>query len=172
VFPLAGCTASFGSVHHGYPATDIFAPEGCRFVAPMPGRVDEVSRTDRWDPGTNKGGDRGGLAVSIVGDDGVRYYGSHLSKVASGIRPGLRVAQGQVLGLVGRTGSARVTDSHLHFGLSWPTRTGVWWVRRGVVEPAPFLRAWRAGRHTSPVAAVTAARRKAGGEVPRCQAEC
>ena len=77
-FPVAGCRVSYAHVHHDYPATDIMAPRGCRFVAPVDGRVDEVSRADRWDPSSNRGADRGGRSVSLVGVDGVRYYGSHL----------------------------------------------------------------------------------------------
>src|SRR5689334_21145449 len=74
-FPIAGCAASYARVHHDYPATDIFAARGCHFVAPIAGRVDEVSRVDRWSPATDLGSQRGGRSVSIVGVDGVRYYG-------------------------------------------------------------------------------------------------
>src|SRR5262245_46247746 len=35
VFPVAGCRTSYISSHHDYPATDIIAPAGCRFVAPV-----------------------------------------------------------------------------------------------------------------------------------------
>ena len=48
---------------------------------PIDGVVDEVSRTDSWSGKTNLGIDRGGLYVSIIGTDGVRYYGSHLRTV-------------------------------------------------------------------------------------------
>ncbi|HMA47516.1 MAG TPA: hypothetical protein VKP11_10000, partial [Frankiaceae bacterium] len=97
VFPVRGCEVGYGRVHHDYPATDVFAPVGCAFVAPTDGVVDEVVPTDRWDPATDRGADRGGRAVSVVGDDGVRYYGSHLRDVAAGLRPGERVAAGALL---------------------------------------------------------------------------
>ncbi len=171
VFPVQGCAASASQAHHDYPAADIFTKVGCRFVAPVDGRVDEVTRVDRWDPKTNVGPDRSGISVSVVGRDGVRYYGSHLSAVAAGIRPGLEVRAGQVLGLTGRTGSARSTPAHLHFGISWPTTAGRWWIRRGAVPPQGFLSSVEAGRPVSPVGTVR--RAKAAYGVDRgCREYC
>jgi peptidoglycan LD-endopeptidase LytH len=171
-FPVTGCQARYGTSHHDYPATDLFTARGCTFVAPVDGRVDEVARTDNWTPASDRGADRGGRSVSLVGVDGVRYYGSHLEAVAPGIAPGVRVRAGQPLGRIGNSGSARVTPVHLHFGISWPTRPGIWWVRRGLVPPARYLDSWRAGGDLSPVRAVQAARAEAGREVPGCQARC
>ena len=171
-FPVAGCRASYGRSHHDYPATDLFTQRNCTFVAPVAGRVDEVTRTDHWDPATNRGADRGGRSVSLVGVDGVRYYGSHLEAVLPGVVPGLRVRAGKPLGRVGNSGSARVTDVHLHFAISWPTRPGIWWVRRGMVPPARYLDSWRAGGNLSPARAVQAALEAAGGTVPPCRSYC
>jgi murein DD-endopeptidase MepM/ murein hydrolase activator NlpD len=171
-FPVAGCRARYGSSHHDYPAADMFTGRGCAFVAPVDGRVDEVTRRDVWDQASDRGADRGGRSVSLVGVDGVRYYGSHLEAVAPGIAPGVRVRAGQLLGRIGNSGSARVTAVHLHFAISWPTRPGIWWVRRGMIQPAPYLDSWRAGGNLSPVRAVRAARAEAGREVPACQARC
>ena len=169
MFPIRACKASYGHSHHDYPATDIFAARGCAVVAPVTGRVDEVNTVDRWSSSTNKGADRGGISWSIVGVDGVRYYGSHLESLA--VRAGQRVVAGQVLGKVGDTGSARGTGPHLHFGLSWPTRPGIWWVRRGEVYPWPYLDSWRAGGSRSPAAAVAAEHRRQG-DVPPCPSYC
>ena len=74
-FPIAGCTVKYGKYHHDYPATDIDAKKGCAFVAPIAGVIDEVNTEDKWSGKTNKGADRGGLSISIIGDDGNRYYG-------------------------------------------------------------------------------------------------
>ena len=150
----------------------MFTGRGCAFVAPVDGRVDEVTRRDVWDPASDRGADRGGRSVSLVGVDGVRYYGSHLEAIAPGIAPGVRVRAGQLLGRIGNSGSARVTAVHLHFAISWPTRPGIWWVRRGMIQPAPYLDSWRAGGNLSPVRAVRAARAEAGREVPACRARC
>jgi len=171
VFPVQGCAVAYAHSHHDYPATDIFAARGCRVVAPTAGRVDEVTTRDRWVAGTNLGADRGGLSFSVVGDDGVRYYGSHLSALAPGVHVGQRVRTGQLLGRVGDTGDARGIGTHLHFGISWPTRPGVWWVRRGEVYPWPYLDVWRAGGDRSPLLAVRAARARAGS-LPPCRVDC
>jgi hypothetical protein len=170
-FPVGGCRASASQAHHDYPAADIFTHVGCQFVSPVDGRIEEVSRVDRWNPRTNVGRDRGGLSVSVVGVDGVRYYGSHLSAVNAIIRPGLQVHAGQVLGLTGKSGSARNTPAHLHFGISWPTKAGDWWIRRGAVAPQPYLNAWRNGRAGSPARAVARAR-TAYGVDHGCRSYC
>jgi len=170
-FPVSRCAASPSSGHHDYPASDIFTKKGCRFVAVVAGRVDEVTYVDRWSPSHNGGALRGGRSVSIVGDDGVRYYGSHLLKIAAGIKPGVRVHSGQLLGFIDNSGDARYTPTHVHFGISWPTRHGIWWVRRGMVWPQKYLQAWRNHQNLSPAAAVRRMHARMG-TVPRCTAEC
>ena len=167
IFPVAECAVNYARAHHDYAATDILAKKGCKYVSPVNGVVDEVNRTDLWSGKTNLGIDRGGLYVSVIGEDGVRYYGSHLMSVVPSIQPGVTVKAGQLLGKVGATGSARGTSPHLHFGISWPTlsQPNVWWVRRGVVLPWKYLDAWKSGKDLSPAKAVAAALTK-NGEIP------
>jgi peptidoglycan LD-endopeptidase LytH len=151
VFPVqSDGKVSYGRSHHDYPAADIFCPIGSVFVAVTDGVVDFVSREDVWNSKVNDGATRGGLAVAIVGDDGVRYYGSHLSQVADGVAPGVRVIAGQQLGLTGKSGNARFTDAHLHFGISHPTTPDDWEVRRGEIGPYDYLRAWQRGEDATP----------------------
>jgi murein DD-endopeptidase MepM/ murein hydrolase activator NlpD len=138
-------------VHHDYPATDIFVPVGSVVVAVTHGVVDEVSRVDRWDQKTNDGAQRGGLWVTIIGEDGVRYHTSHLSQVLEGIEPGVRVTAGQRIGLSGKSGNARTTPAHVHFGISRPTFAGDWQTRRGQVNPFVYLNAWKRGNNLKPV---------------------
>jgi murein DD-endopeptidase MepM/ murein hydrolase activator NlpD len=167
VFPVPECKVNYARAHHDYPATDILAKQGCKFVSPIDGVVDEVNRTDMWSGKTNLGIDRGGLYVSVIGTDGVRYYGSHLRTIVKSIQTGVPVKAGQILGTIGSTGSARGTAPHLHFGISWPTPTqpNVWWVRRGVVLPWKYLEAWNKGQDLSPAKAVAAQLAKVG-EIP------
>ena len=161
-FPIAGCSVKYGKYHHDYPATDIDAKKGCAFVAPIAGVIDEVNAVDKWSGKTNLGADRGGLSISLIGDDGNRYYGSHLSKIEANIIPGLRVATGEKLGEIGSSGSARGTKPHLHFGISYPTEKGVWWVRRGVglekgkTSPWKYLQAWQVGKDLKPKVVIPA----------------
>jgi peptidoglycan LD-endopeptidase LytH len=151
IFPVQrAARISYGRYHHDYPAADIFCPVGSNFVAPTSGVVDSVDRVDRWNPKVDDPSTRGGLAVAIVGDDGVRYYGSHLSSIAAGIAPGVRVKAGQLLGKTGKTGNARYTPPHLHFGISRPTTPDDWQTRRGQVAPYPYLKAWQQGRNVIP----------------------
>ena len=155
-FPVAGCTVTYSKYHHDYPASDIFAKKGCAFVSPIAGVVDEVNTVDKWSGKTNLGADRGGLSISILGDDGLRYYGSHLSKIEPNLVPGYKVTTGEKLGEIGSTGSARGTKPHLHFGISYPTEKGIWWVRRGVglekgkTSPWKYLQAWQVGKDLKP----------------------
>lgn len=155
-FPVRSARAKFSRAHHDYPAADIFAPCGTPVVAPASGRVTEVTTTDTWTSARDDGETRGGLSVTILGDDGTRYYGSHLSRLTPAATPGRPVVAGEPLGAVGRTGSARGTPCHLHFGLSPVCSAGDWWVRRGVVSPYDVLRAWQRGQQRSPALAVAA----------------
>ena len=167
-FPIAGCKYTYAKGHHNYPATDILTKIGCSFVAPTSGLIDEVNKVDRFTWKTNKGADRGGLSVSMIGDDGVRYYGSHLSAIPAAINPGLRVAAGDLIGKTGNSGDAKGTTPHLHFGISWPTPSGknIWWVRRGELYPWPFLDAWKLGKDLSPAGSVARLEKKIG-EIPK-----
>lgn len=150
VFPVRASRVSYGRYHHDYPATDIFCPVGSEFLAPTSGSVDFVRREDRWSPQTDNPAHRGGIAVAIIGDDGLRYYGSHLSAVAEGIEPGGRVEAGQLLGYTGISGNARGTPPHLHFGISPPTSPDDWQTRRGTIPPYSALRAWERGEMVTP----------------------
>ncbi len=152
VFPVSG-EASYAYEHHGYPAADIMAPCGAAYLAPYSGVILEVARDDPYDFAVNDGATRGGRSVSLLGDDGVRYYGSHFSAVGDAIQPGVRVSAGDPLATVGESGDA--SACHVHFGLSPAcARTGDWWLRRGAIWPGPYLDSWRAGGNADPSAEI------------------
>ena len=150
-FPVQHAEVNYGKFHHDYPATDIFCAEGSEFVAVTDGVVDFISFKDIWDPKTNDPNYRGGLSVAIIGTDGVRYYGSHLQSIAPDLQVGMTVRAGQLLGYTGKSGDARFTAAHLHFGISHPTTPEDWQVRRGEISPYPYLQAWRKGEMRAPV---------------------
>lgn len=157
VFPVApAVAASYGRTHHDYPATDIFAACGTSVVAVTDGVVEEISRIVEWDPATDDPALRGGLSVSVVGADGVRYYVSHLRDVAPGLTTGSPVEAGEVIAHVGDTGNAVGSGCHVHFGLSPDCGPGDWAVRRGILYPWPYLDAWRTGDQASPADEVAA----------------
>lgn len=153
VFPIqpsGNCSYAPGVKGHGYPAVDLFAEPGTKFVAVTDGVVDFVRMKDEWDPLNPDPAKRSGLAVAIIGKDGLRYYGSHLSGVATGIVVGAQVKAGQLLGFVGASGDAVGKDPHLHFGISHPSTPDDWKARRGELDPYSYLVAWEEGLNLSP----------------------
>lgn len=80
-FPVPNNQGSYSHDHHDYPASDIMAACGLTAVSPVNGTVLEVTRVDTWTAKVNAGASRGGLSVSILGDDGARYYLSHFSAI-------------------------------------------------------------------------------------------
>lgn len=172
VFPVKNCETRYERTSSAPPGATIWADRGCAFVAPVDGVVHEVNTQDRWSPATDRGPDREGRFVTLLGVDGVLYLGGHLESVAAGITPGKRVKAGQLLGRVGNSGAARTGASNLYFAISWKTTPTAWWVRRGMVRPWPYLDAWDDGNPTySPRAAVRALRKRLGVRPP-CTVRC
>ncbi|MFC4584852.1 M23 family metallopeptidase [Sphaerisporangium corydalis] len=172
VFPVRGCRVSYARKQLVLPKTTIWAGKGCSFVAPVSGVVHEVNTSNRWKSSTDRGADREGRFVAIVGVDGVRYIGAHLDSVVQGIRPGVQVSAGQPLGRVGDSGNARGGGPNLYFAVSWATSAKYWWVRRGMVDPWSYLDAWLNGNRTlSPAEQVNATRARLGA-TPPCRTLC
>ena len=106
VFPVGGGpdTVSVGRQHHDYPAADIAAPTG----TPVYALADAVvaSLTD---------GGRCGIGLTLRSLDGLDWVYCHLSHRDAAVQPGVLLAAGQWVGLVGSTGQS--TGPHLHLGL-------------------------------------------------------
>jgi murein DD-endopeptidase MepM/ murein hydrolase activator NlpD len=104
-----------GRLHEG---VDIFAPRDTPIVSTTRGLVTKV--------GTNS---LGGQVVWILGPGLESHYYAHLDRFAD-IHRGDIVHAGDLIGYVGRTGNARGTPFHLHYGI----------YRRGKAEnPYPRL---------------------------------
>lgn len=127
VFPIAG-QSTYGEAHHDYPATDIFTTIGTPVVACVRA---EVLATRPVETG------KGGITVTLRGEDGFRYYYAHLASLRPDLRVGQSVEAGEVLGRSGNTGNARSTPPHLHLGIS---RTGS---VAGEISPYPYLQRWQ-----------------------------
>ncbi len=97
-----GFARSGGRSHKG---TDIMAPRGTAVVAVVGGRIRR----------TAYGSGLGGTIVWLDGSNGSSYYFAHLDGIAGGIRSGVSVRAGQLIGRVGSTGNARGGSPHLHF---------------------------------------------------------
>ena len=96
--PITGVLRS----HNG---TDMRAPSGSHIFAAADGRVERVAYEARGY----------GHYVTIDHGLGRKTLYAHMRKVAKGIRAGMRVKKGQVIGFVGMTGLA--TGPHLHYEL-------------------------------------------------------
>ena len=98
---------------------DIFAPRDTPVVAVADGWIGAQT--------TNRLG--GNVVWLWVPGARVSLYYAHLTRQA--VRPGDRVAAGDVVGYVGNTGNARTTRPHLHFG--------VYSAATGAVDPIHFV---------------------------------
>jgi peptidoglycan LD-endopeptidase LytH len=146
-FPVSGPEVFYPRDHLDYPAADL---SGCRRLvrAPISGVVVDVRDTDNWNPAVDSPGTRGGLTITLHGDDFVRYYFSHLGRLM--VKKGQRVESGQKIATVGQSGNAKTTLCHLHFGMSRICPMSEQNVRRGEIWPQPYLDDWRRGINTSP----------------------
>ena len=130
----------------------------------MTGTVDEVQQ-NTYDRATDDPAARGGNAVAILGDDGVRYYMAHFQAVEPNIVPGARATAGDLLGQMGETG--RAGACHVHFASSLPCpEHGDWWIRRGVIWPDRYLDSWKAGENLSPLPELQAVVRRVSRRLP------
>jgi murein DD-endopeptidase MepM/ murein hydrolase activator NlpD len=66
------------------------------------------------------------------------YYYAHLDRYVEGLREGLRVERGDVIGFVGSTGNANPGAPHLHFAIFELGPERHWWQGKAV-NPYPLL---------------------------------
>ena len=122
--PIKGLTVrelrdSFGEVHSGHPheAIDLPAAKGTPVHAVVSGIVRKLFLSR---PGGN-------TIYEFDDRDVYCYYYAHLDSYAGGLREGMRVKRGDVIGFVGSTGNADSRSPHLHFAifeLGWEKQ---WW---------------------------------------------
>ena len=131
---LADSWGDARSEGRGHKGIDLMAAEGTPVVAVVPGRIEKLFESRL-----------GGTTLYLrSADERWTYYYAHLAGYASGVREGLPVRAGQVLGYVGDTGDAGSGNHHLHFSVS-RMRPGQRWWQGEDVNPYPLL-AERGGR--------------------------
>lgn len=147
VFPFSRVQVNYIRDHLNYPATDV---DGCyaKVLAPTAGLIVQTRRKDSWVEEIDNPGTRGGLTITLIGDDTVRYFFSHLGRVK--VRIGQRVQPGDWIGVVGSSGNARITRCHTHFGISRVCPLAEIYLLQGELWPWKFLDAWRQGVQLSP----------------------
>lgn len=117
---------SGGRVHN---AIDIIAPQGTPVLAAADGTIKRFFTSDK-----------GGLTIyQIAPDNQTVYYYAHLDRYADGLRKGVTVRQGQVIGYVGDTGNAVPGNYHLHFAIWVTDDPSNYWDGESI-NPYPLLK--------------------------------
>jgi murein DD-endopeptidase MepM/ murein hydrolase activator NlpD len=125
-FPVTGTKAKAGSFwgdsrdggKRSHEGIDIFAPK----------RTPAIASADGVITGVKEEGIGGKVVWLRVTNKNITLYYAHLDKQL--VNEGRYVKKGDTLGLVGNTGNAKHTGSHLHFGV---------YTNAGPMDPFPFV---------------------------------
>jgi murein DD-endopeptidase MepM/ murein hydrolase activator NlpD len=124
LFPVEGVRAqdvrdtfSEGRDGHAHEAVDILAARGTRVLAVEDGRVAKLFTSVR-----------GGLTVyQFDPSETYCYYYAHLDRYAEGVKEGVSLRRGSLVGYVGTTGNAPKNVPHLHFAVFKLGPEKRWW---------------------------------------------
>lgn len=125
-FPVAGNKAKPGSFwgavrdagKRSHEGIDIFAPKLTPAIAAVDGYISRVAE-----------GGIGGKTIWLRAKNrNIHLYYAHLDQQL--VQEGQDIKTGDTLGLIGNTGNAKYTPSHLHFGI---------YTAGGAVDPLPFV---------------------------------
>jgi murein DD-endopeptidase MepM/ murein hydrolase activator NlpD len=134
--PIAGVSAdslkgTFSENRDGraHEALDIMARRGTSVMAAAEGNVVKLFNSKQ-----------GGLTVYQFDDSQTYcYYYAHLDRYAPGLREGMLLRPGNVLGYVGSSGNASPKSPHLHFAVFRLGPEKKWWAGTAI-DPLPLLR--------------------------------
>ena len=113
---------------HAHEALDIMAPRGTEVRAVAGGNVVKLFNSKP-----------GGLTVYQFDDSGTWcYYYAHLDGYAQGLKEGMHLRKGELLGYVGSTGDASAAAPHLHLAVFLLGPEKHWW-QGTAVDPLPLL---------------------------------
>jgi len=114
---------------HAHEAIDISAPRNTPVKAVAEGNVAKLF--------TSK---EGGLTVYQYDNSGqYAFYYAHLDHYAKGLKEGMLLRTGDVLGYVGTTGDAPPNAPHLHFTVFKLVPEKKWW-KGTALDPLPMLK--------------------------------
>ncbi|MDM0014845.1 M23 family metallopeptidase [Variovorax sp. J22P168] len=121
-----------GRPGHRHEALDIMAPRGTPVRAVDDGRLVKLFDSRP-----------GGLTIYQFDPEGrLAYYYAHLDRYADGLREGMQLRRGDVIGYVGSTGNAAPDAPHLHFAVFLLGPERQWW-KGEALNPYEALRASR-----------------------------
>jgi murein DD-endopeptidase MepM/ murein hydrolase activator NlpD len=130
---------------HRHGALDIPAQRGTPVLAAVEGNVAKLFNSKQ-----------GGLTVYQYDDSrNYCYYYAHLDRYAPGLKEGMLLRKGDVLGYVGSTGDAQANAPHLHFAVFRLGSDKAWW-KGTAIDPLPLLQQQAKGAYTpSPTSSQT-----------------
>nr|MBA3773676.1 M23 family metallopeptidase [Ramlibacter sp.] len=142
IVPVAGVAPSalvdtFEQARTGrrHDAIDIAAVRGTRVYAVDDGKVVKLFTSVP-----------GGLTVyQFDPQENLAYYYAHLDRYADGLREGMILQRGDLIGYVGSTGNAASAAPHLHFAVFRLGPQRQWW-KGDAVNPYPALRRAQAAK--------------------------
>ena len=122
-------TFADGRVGGPHEALDILAPRGTPVRAVDDGRLVKLFHSVP-----------GGITLYQLDPSGrLAYYYAHLDRYAEGLREGMALKRGDVVGYVGSTGNASPDAPHLHFAVFRLGQEQRWW-QGTAINPYPALR--------------------------------
>lgn len=125
LIPVAGISASqlndtfneARGTERSHEALDILAPKGTQVLAVADGKIAKLFDSKP-----------GGLTVyQFDTSEKFAYYYAHLDHYAAGIREGMVLKRGDLVGYVGTTGNADPATPHLHFAIFELGPEKQWW---------------------------------------------
>ncbi|CUI03810.1 M23 family metallopeptidase [Massilia sp. P8910] len=112
--------------HHE--ALDIMAPKGTKVVAAADGKLVKLFNSKP-----------GGLTVyQFDPSEKYAYYYAHLDRYAEGVKEGMDLKRGDLIGYVGVTGNSDPNAPHLHFAVVELTAEKKWW-KGTPINPFPLM---------------------------------
>jgi murein DD-endopeptidase MepM/ murein hydrolase activator NlpD len=117
-----GFSETRGGGKRSHEAADILAPRNTPVHAVESGTIAKLF--------TSKAG---GLTIYQFDPSGhLCYYYAHLQRYADGVKEGMAVSQGDVIGYVGTTGNAPPNTPHLHFAVFELNADRQWWKGKAI----------------------------------------